>query len=624
MPSPFDDVSFDPTAPDEGDQIDYTPSVNADDLSSIYIALANPQKSPFLPSGVPANRTPQQVEGGTTQGVDRVNQDTGNTGAVAYKDSNGRAVLTNVARDPLTGQDKKLPVIPQQAGSKGDTGTKEIGAPDAPLPIFEAMAKLRRTQDINEARALYENLQQSVVQEKTRLETEAAKFAEQKLKVPLLEQQLTQARAADQADPNWYPGIGDSPITKGIVSELAAARSGAKQQMDLYLNQNTSYRNIAVTESNMTAEFKRVESIDVKNQTRVLQAQLSRDTADINRKANAAMRDDERQARFKDDMLQKYEQLTPEQIARIQLLDAADFDGIQSIADESLRKIKVASLALGAGKNKNKDYQSAINAEGNQQLLGLALQGNSYAKKIVIANESTATGQDNASVEAKITALQKAVADPEMVKEVLRNRFAGDPKKQKELEKEFLMNAKSFDPAKKQEVNQQRLSMAYEWMQNRTTQQFVTDVGSWGSSDPMLKAAVDKSKKISGKADLDNVITAYLGDSSGPEYLQKLRDFRNLAQINLAARKDSVFGMPDEAAVKATINRHAISNSRIGQWLQETGRAFSKMADDKTSAGPLAITGPAPYAIYRAGKSVIDNVAENYNVFKAPADFQNQ
>jgi len=569
MATPFDEVTFDQPAQEQ-------PSINADDLNSTFQSLVNGNNSAFIPPSTPSNK-PQQVQGGTQAGVDRVNQDTGNTGVVAYRDEKGQAVLTNVAKNPITGQDQPILLNKQAPGQQR--------GPDTPNAIFQAIAQLRKTNDIAAARGIYENLQQTLAQEQARLTTEAFTFAENKLNLPQLQKQLELSRQTDQASIGWYPGIGDSPITQKISAQIAQARAFADNEAKNYLSQNSSWTSLIAAQKSSDLEFKRIENIDNQVQQKLLTQQLTQE----NMQLRSQERQQEKQENQKDALLRTYDQLTAEQIARIQFLNQADFSGLSSITDEDTRKMKTAALAIGLGKNKNKDYQAAINAEGNQQLLVQSLQGNDYARKILIANESTATGIDPTQVDQQLKALQQALYDPKMVSEVLQARYAGDPKKAKELETELKMNMKSFDPNKKLDAGNQRMSMLFEWAQGQKNAKFMNDVGSWNTTDPELLAAIDKSRKVTGTASLENIIPAYVGNAEGPEFLQKLTNLKGLAEAAALKQKNSVFGAPDYMRARAIIDQHAIGSTVVGRYIQQFKKNFAAAID------PLNLSGQITY-----------------------------
>lgn len=553
MPSPFDTYDF------ANQSAGAVPGVSNDDILRV------------LNKGNPSSFG-QMAD--TSGGIDRVNQNTGNTGTVAYRDNKGQAVLTNVARDPITNQDKQIPALFKSIPS--ETQTQNLPQkPDTPLNLFEQLNKLRVTKDATVAQGLWSSLQETLTSERARIEKEAFTFAENKLGIPVLQKQLDDARQLDRADPKFIPGMGDSPITQKVNAQLLQARGFADNEAKNYLTQNTTYRSLLTTEKTAEAEYKRIQTIADRQDQITLSHQLSQDNADVQARLQHKLREEDRIAAFNQVMTEKYDGLSSQQIARINLLHSADLAAFSDITDEAKRKVKIMSLVLG---NKDKKYQEAINAEGNPQLLNLALGGNQYARKIVVANEAASMGVPATQIEDQLTALQREMADPAMPIRVLRSRKGMKPEEANKLAGDINAGASQFnlDPNKKLEATQQRVTLLMEWAQGRKTQEFLNDTRSWNATDPVLLSAIDKSVKTTGKADVQNVLSAYVGDSTDTERLTRLEEFRKAIRNAAARHENSVFGMPDYRQAEALVVNEMVNKGFFHNMWQKIQQADAK------------------------------------------------
>lgn len=525
MTSPFDSFDFNgaekPTEP--------APGISNDDVIRVL-------------SGRPKILSLMEMAD-TKKGVERVNENTADTGVVGYRDSKGQAVFTNVARNPLTNKEEKIGAPAAKAPIAPTTPTEQepTKKPDTPLPVFNLLAQLRSSASLEEARGVYDTLQQGIVAERSRLEAAAFTFAEQKLGIPNMTAELDKARQADRADPKYLPGMGDSPITQKIQAELNALRGLADNEAKTFLTQNISYRAILTAEKTSGEEFKRHEQKKDREDQLDLTKRAARATAEINREANQVNRREDLQWREETELLQKYEGLNTAQLARLNILHSGDFANFSDIADDKQRKVKTMQLVLN--KAKDKQFQEVMNAESDQQLLGYALQGNGQARKVAIANEAARRGVPERLVESEISELQRQLSDPQMAIKVLQKRMK--PEEARATQGNMQASMLSMDPNKKLAATQERLTLLMEWSAAKRTEQFVGDVRSWNLTDPAFVTAVNKAVDVAGKADIVNVMTAYVDSATGAERLSRLAEFRNQLKNAAAKYQGSIFGEPD-------------------------------------------------------------------------------
>ena len=574
MANPFENVSFDETP--QGVSPMESGSVSSDDLTSVLLSTVRPINSPFLP----------KVD--SSAGVDRVNANTGNTGVIGYKDSKGQAVLTNVAKDPLTGQDKKLPVLLQPSPngtsySQVDKDNLPTQKADISSAVQGAIATISKAKTYEEGLGIYRNLVESIATQKAGLETQATTFAENKLGIPVLMDQLNQARQADKADPQWYPGIGDSPITQKITEELRLTRGMVTKEAADYLSNNPTYNGLQNHLKIGELSLNNLGSIISKER----QVDLARESANINRTAAQQDRTEDRAAKKEENLIQIYDNLSPRQIAAIETLNRDKLEGLDPTSN--VRKMSLAGLAIG---NKDKAYQAAITAEGPQQLLSLSLQGNKWANTLLMEQEGNAIGTPPAQIRMQMQQLNEILRDPNLALKVLSSRPGADPKAAKTAAANHNADLNSTD--KKGEATAARVGYAIEWMTRERTKAFATNVNTWESTDPLMKTAIAEASKTTGKPSMENVLAAYLGDSAGKERISKANDFKNHLHNAALKYKDSAFGMPSVDQLNAQINQ------AVGTW-------FTQFLKSKVVPGLEKASTAAGIATGGAGQLFVEN-----------------
>jgi hypothetical protein len=569
MANPFESITF--------DQQEQQPvaTVSNDDITRALISL-NPK--PMADAG-----------------IERVNQNTGNTGTVAYKDDKGQAVLTNVARDS-SGQEKKIAALLRSPANIDETPTFTQGTTDR-IALFEGVKRLTAATDINEARAIYASLQESIAAETTRLEEEAYKFAERKFGVTEIQTQLQLARQEDRADPMYTPGMGDSPITAKIVDDLRLLSASAKEDATGFLRRNLTFNSLKGLAATADREFKRVEALADRKEQRTLAGEITADNMQQQALLQQRLRREDRVFQQEQEALQTFNRLSATQIARISMLNAG---ALANITNEKEKQIKIADLALG---NKDKKFQEAVSAESPRQLLGMALQGNGTARQLIIMEESMRTGRSVQEVESMISSMSTRLADKRMPSEVLNRNTKMKPSDRQARLSELNAAQFSLDPNKTTKVDETKLALLFEDKQFEIQQQFLGDVSSWNTSDPTLLAAIDKSKKVSGKADIRNVIAAFLGDATDVERKFRLGEFRKAMQNAALKQKESVFGIPNWREADAIIVNEIVNAGWFSNALRSVMQTTQTVKDNvprsamlpfplNAAAGPLDLMFP--------------------------------
>jgi hypothetical protein len=493
------------------------PSITTDALTSL---LSKNDASLFAGTG--GNKQPQPVKGGTDAGISRVNDSDVKSGVIAYKDAKGQAVLTNQpVRDATTGA-----VINQPASQE-----KKPVVPDRPTNnvIAGMMAALEGAKTQSDATAAYSALTGAIAQGKTSIEANALEFAQNKLQIPMIERQLMEAEAADKSDPAYYPGIGDSAITAGIRTQLNTARSAADIEAKRFLSTNFSYTALDNMTNIAKTRFGQIERQQINTEQRLLNNQLIKDRT----QAEHDLKDKE-----------LAETLSAETITRMQILNPADFSKMDDGPEAAL---KAARLLRG---NRNKQYQEALTAEGDQ-LLHLSLQNNGYAKAIVVANEAAATGKTTDQIAGDFKTLQSLVDNGNLVQTWAKLTGAG-----KDKQGAMLAQLESLKDSK-HEVTARKTRMALDILAAKKTSDYLNDVTTWNSIDPGITSAIQKARQTTGNAAMDNVLTAYVGDSTGQDRANKIVMFRNIAKDSSLKQKDSIFGIPNYRNAEVAINNWA-------------------------------------------------------------------
>lgn len=527
--------------------------------------------------------SPSTTVGGDA-GINRVNADTANTGAVAYKDNKGQTVLTNVAIDS-SGKETKIgsPAVPDSSSSPNPSSPSPVvgpvyaNTPDVRSSLFAGLAKLRGTNNSGEATALYDSLIQSLTGEMARLETDAQTFAQSKYGVPGLQKNLEASQMTDKTDPLYRPGIGDSPITQQIMTEMRQAGESARAEAQSFLKTNIAWTALSTLKSQADREIQRVQSLTTRQNNLADSRQQSLDNAQIQADYQQGIRKEDRAAKRSEEAVANYNKLSATQIRNISILSADQIGGLQDGSEE--KKIRISELAFGS---KDKNFVAAVSAEEPVDQLSLALQGNPFARDLLVNGESDRLGISKEEVKQKIKDLTLRLADPNMPRRVIQ-AMEGNVSKREEMMAQ--LNAGRLDLSKKTQVDNMKVSLLLKENQNVVQSSFENDVSTWRVADPalqvMLAGALDKSRKIAGKSDIKNVVAAFLDDGPDEQRLQRAKMFSDAVDMAAMRYQGSAFGQPSSIAAKALIMKQGIAEG----WFTRAVKAISPQNDVMYVAG---------------------------------------
>ena len=573
--NPFDSVTF-------SQNQEIPPTTSQDEILKVLTSLNPPS---MLDSQM---GKPQQVDGGTSAGIKRVNANAENTGVVAFKDESGRAVLTDRARDATDGKEKPIAALLRPSPAADNVTPTYANGPDVRNHLFEAVNKLSKTQSIEEANAIYSNIQQSLMEETSRLETSAFKFADAKFGVPQLLADIESNRALDKTADDYVQGLGDSPITQKLVDQLRQVSAASREDAKITLSSNLNFKSLQALASRADREYQRVQKLADAAERREETLANTRETFRQNAILTSQIRRDDREFQEEREIEEKFNRLSAQQIARISLIDAADLASVEGL-DEKARQKKLVGLAEGKGKDKN--YAAAINAEGPQQLLELALGGNAYAKKLTVLEESRNTGMSTQEVERIIQELNVRMFDPKMPDEALRNsKLTEDQRAAVKMQLNPALMA--LDPNKKIAADHQRFTLLWQEIQKMRQDKFEGDVTSWGATDPILLAAIKKAKDEAKEASIENVVAAYLGDATDVERIMRLQTLDKQMQLAAMKFEKSAFGMPNIAKARKKLNQKIIEDGFFRRFTENLRN------ETKFGPGPLAILNAAPGVMF--------------------------
>ena len=486
---------------------------------------ATPAPIPAAPTAPVINPTiSRDIYGvNAVEGTNRVNANADKFGVKATQDANGNITLTNVG-------------VPQGTWYQAPATSQ---MPNVGNDLFAALNSLKGTDNPDVARGFLSSIRESAATQVANLQGEAMKFAATKLGVPILEEQLRQAEAADRADAQWYPGIGDSPITAKIRQALLVTRGSVDNEAKNYLSSNTTLASMNAALRTAEEEAKRIERIS-------------------ERKTNLEDRSTDRQA-AKDEQLIAEGQalrntLSPEELKRLTVLNPA----LASVSDPKIAAMTMADTIKRA--DNNPLMKQALGAT-EQDLPILAMENNPFATTLTVAKEQQLNPSANPDeIQSKLMKIAAAVDKPGFVKEAVATKFG--PGKVNSVEAkayaaELNISGVGLDAQGKKLARIQKYTMALDIYKAQATNRFMGDTSSWKVNDPEFLAAQDKAFKTTGKKDLDSVLTAYLQGADPTTLLQKLNLAQEYALGAASTSSKSLFGTPDTLIIKATIARQA-------------------------------------------------------------------
>lgn len=559
------DFSVDSTSEDPFAGVDFTrpmPSMNLDNTVQLLNAF-DPRRTP-VQTMTESNSTPISKALDMKAGAARVNANTGKTGAVAIIGADGKVTLTNRAID-ATGREAPI------GGGNPPGDYQAATATSIPVAnnVYNALNQLKGATDIESARGIFSNLQESLVKESNKLENDASLFALNKIGVPKMEAMLAQSEIADRSDPMWYAGIGDSPITAKLRTEVGMARGYADQESKRYLDNNLGYKMLRNNAAQADAEMKRVSNIATRKEALADSISLRR-----------ADKDEAKQA----DLENKSQVISVDQLQRIGILLPGE---LPTENDGTNAKIKALQLYTG---NKSKDFRAAIDAPGDK-LPEMALMGNSFAETLVIRQEATNTGIPESQIKAQLKAAREWMANPQNITKGIM-QMSGPELEGKKNVASHVIALNSSDVGEKNKATATKAQVALWYMDRKKNELFNNDVTSWNSVDPaLITAATDAAKKNGGRKDLESVLTAYVGDAVGPEAHKKYGDFIRLIDAAGEKSQGSITGRIDTMEARAKVIRASLGANMFRKWMASIGKAVQPIADMPIAEIASAIPG---------------------------------
>ncbi|WCD44277.1 hypothetical protein Tiera_021 [Polaromonas phage Tiera] len=500
--------------------------------------------------------------GDTKGGAARVNSRTAETGVSATTDNKGQVSLTNLG--PATGSAEA--VSGQTYKVNGNIG------------ILQATEQLRKAPDMQTAEGILASIRSTAATEQARIGQEALSFASKKVGVPGLEAQLRQAEMADQADPKWYPGIGDSRITQEIRSQLNVARGQAITESEVYLKTNLSSGALKASLLNAEAAYNTVKGTAGRKEA-------LQDNLDM----RSAMKREEKEANSQDVL----DATSPADIGFLKVLNPS----LKNDSPIALAKA-VMQLNSPAGASRMAAIKAASQPDGTD-LLGLAMENNADAKTLLLAVEQSKNPlMDPAVISQKLDKVRQLASSKDFDSMVAKQLHPNDKKAQKEYV--AAQAGKNLAGASTKEEKalayKQKIGTAIQMVRQDATNEFVTNLSKWATTDPTWNDAVIKTQQAQGKTDFQSVMAEYVGSSTGVEALQKLQAVSAIASEATARQANSVFGKPEVAVLQRMISEKA-KNIGIGQTIQN---ALSGIFSNVTQTGVISAVSPGMGLAVRA------------------------
>ena len=492
-----------------------------DMLSALAASFAPPSTaSSKAPAPLKSDGSKDIYGVNAAEGGNRVNKNTDLFGVKATQDASGRVTLTNVG-------------VP--AGSYGKPTPSVASLPTVSNDLHATINTLRGTTDPDVARGLLSNIRETAAQQIASIQGEAMKFAANKLGVPFLETQLREAELADRNDPQWYPGIGDSPATAKIRQALLVTRGSVDNEAKNYLQGNTTFASLNAALTNSVEEAERIEKLG-------------------DRRANLLDNLTLRSEIKKQEAVSKAEAFnagaTPEMKNRIIALNPS----IAAAKDDSARSMAMVEAIERA--DSNPAMRDAINAT-DQDLPILAMEENPHATALVIAKETGRPGANKTRAQVEVE-LQKVASTigPGMIDKILRNKYGVSyvDNKAAQAEKATMVAAGLNLEAKgKAMKRQQDLSMALELYRADATTRMMSDVSQWPVIDPDFHKAVEAARKVTQKTSIDEVLAEYMKITPSEGLLGRVQNIQAVALKEAEKYKGSLFGAPDSVLIQGEI-----------------------------------------------------------------------
>lgn len=497
----------------------------------------------FLNNAFPEifRKTPPQGIVNTQFGVERVNARTSEHGTTATKDAQGRVTLSNVGPDGrgIQGTGSPNSVLGNGMGKgKGGmnqplTGNQQLLMPNVSMSLQAAMNSLTDpSTTVDAAIGHFANIQQEIALQQTKMQGEAIKFAEAQFGIPDLNAQLQQSLIADKNSPSWYPGIGDSPVTTRIRQAIQSASNDVQITASNYLKANTSFTSLSVTSKSAEMAFKN-------NEIRNNRKEALTDRADLNKanKEEAALQK----------RVQLGASLPMSAQARLMVIDPtlANTSGDDQLA-------RVGDIV--ARSSRDKAMETYLSVPENELPI-IAISGNNYAKTALMAAEVKA-GRTATSVQADMDYVASLVTKKDFHQLAVASKYRNTPDdKAMKAELATLQNAKAIggDATTKAMNRNVDIKLAMDMKRQEVAAAPVADIRHLVGAETILGDAIKISLAKGNNASIKNVLTAYIGDASGPTRIQKVQEFKSIMDGIGSSQPVSVFGAPSGALIAQAI-----------------------------------------------------------------------
>jgi hypothetical protein len=241
------------------------------------------------------------------------------------------------------------------------------------------------------------------------------------------------------------------------------------------------------------------------------------------------------------------------------------------------------------------DKLAAIFAD-DESLLALTIgKRNASAAKILVAKEASATGRDIADITNQLKFMDRALTDDSAMEKMARQVISGEDEM-----KAYKMAQRALRGGTKQEREagqSARVNLLLRATARDAENKFLGNVIAWkGYDDPALQLAITKAQEISGKTSMEEVLAAYLGESTGVERRAKLDRFReNIFRAADAGPSKSLLAPVDSQAVINRMEQLAIGRS-LGSKLKDIYTQMDPVA--QRLQNPMAQAALAPKTAY--------------------------
>lgn len=487
--------------------------------------VLSPNKAVVEPSAASQQQDkPVLATGKTAQHIkqDSINQNFGSAGVRAFTDSKGQLVLTNNpnATDAVSAMRPFTPV----------TGESRIGAPNALL------FNIRSATDLADAQGIFYTLQSAVAESAAKMKVDAITFAEQKVGLPAMRQELQNAIAADRNDPMYRPGMGDSPITAKIRQQVTGLEDQAQQEADRWLSRNVQYAQLNNTITSAKSELDRFTRKEDWKEQRAFSMDMQKDA----------------RKQAKEDQLDLQASTVPAEARSRILALHPELEQEENSARAIFNQYQLMTKKGGT------EAAKVLTAPENQ-LPQLAVRGNQTATDLVIQKEAQNTGENPDLIRGQLERAKRFSSDPGFLQKAYTAVFSGQPESGKKIKValEDYHKLQNGNAEEKEKAAQIRADLALDFFRTTATERFVGDLSKLQTTNIKLGDAVRLAMKNTGSANLENVVTAWIGDATGPAATAAYQSIIAALQVESLKYKDSVFGAPSMPAINAAITEMA-------------------------------------------------------------------